>query len=352
MKISVLSASQISIQKPLTDDWMREPIFYNQRYVQAQEPDYRPFISPMTARRMGKLLKRALATSLKAVNDAQITELDAVVTGTGLGCIANTEHFLSAMTNNGEQFLQPTFFMQSTHNTISSQVALQLQCHGYNNTYSHLGISFESALYDVLLQFYADKLTNALVGGHDEMTPDYFDMLDKAHLWKKGEISTDILHHADSIGSYAGETAVSLVLANSATVHPMCVIEGMDLLYNPTRDRMLRALKQLLSNAGVHENEIDAIFIGADGDARYDFVYRDFCSDFFPNVPIAWFKHLFGESYTAGGLGVYTAAVCLREQFIPDFLYYSENKVNNLHHILIYNQFQNKEHSLILLSNA
>ena len=45
----------------------------------------------------------------------------------------------------GENCLKPSLFMQSTHNTIGSLIGIVLKCHGYNNTYSHEGISFESA---------------------------------------------------------------------------------------------------------------------------------------------------------------------------------------------------------------
>ena len=69
--------------------------------------------------------------------------------------------------------------MQSTHNTISSQMALHLKCHGYNCTYSHRGTSFDSGLLDVLTQMHLGDIHNALVCGHEEMTPLYFKMLGK-----------------------------------------------------------------------------------------------------------------------------------------------------------------------------
>ena len=132
----------------------------------------------------------------------------------------------------------------------------------------------------------------------------------------------------------------------------MCYISGMDMLYRPSENRLQQAVNQLLKNADIAIEDVDAILIGASGDSRYDFVYQDFCAQMFPNTPVAWYKHLFGESYTAAGLGVYTAACCLQAQQIPSFLCYSENEAHKLHNILIYNHFQNKEHSLILLSNV
>ena len=56
---------------------------------------------------------------------------------------------LSIITKN---ILTPTSFIQSTHNTVGGQIALELQCKGYNFTYVHGSNSFESALLDAKLQ--------------------------------------------------------------------------------------------------------------------------------------------------------------------------------------------------------
>lgn len=131
----------------------------------------------MQARRMGLILKRAIAVSLTALKDADIECPDAIFTGTGLGCMENTENFLTAMCKDGEEMLPPTYFMMSTHNTISSAVAILLRCHGQNCTYSQKDISFESALLDAFLQLQTGGISNALVGAHDETTPATYDLL-------------------------------------------------------------------------------------------------------------------------------------------------------------------------------
>ena len=63
----------------------------------------------MVARRLGKLLKRAIVTAKQALGE---TIPEAIITGTGLGCIENTEKFLVSMLENDEEYLQPTYFMQ------------------------------------------------------------------------------------------------------------------------------------------------------------------------------------------------------------------------------------------------
>ena len=95
--VKILSAKQISIQNPLSEEWMENPLSYTEDYVRAVDPDFKQFISAGDARRMGKLLKRALATSLSALQEGGIENPDAIITGTGFGSIENTELFLDAL---------------------------------------------------------------------------------------------------------------------------------------------------------------------------------------------------------------------------------------------------------------
>ena len=74
--------------------------------------------------------------------------------------------------------------MQSTHNTISSQIALHLKCNKYNSTYTQQGISFESGLFDTYLQFKLGKI-NGFSCGHDEMTPNILFYSIKSIIGKK-----------------------------------------------------------------------------------------------------------------------------------------------------------------------
>ena len=141
------------------------------------EPDYRSLFSVLEARRMGRLLKRAVWTSDQALKQAGIAVPDAVIVGTDFGCIENSEHFLSALKGLDDAPLRPTHFMQSTHTTIASLIAIRLGCHGYNATYSHRGRSFESALQDASTQIALGDIDTALVGWFDEMTPNLAESL-------------------------------------------------------------------------------------------------------------------------------------------------------------------------------
>ena len=333
-RVFVGGAAQITVQQPLSEDWLDNPVYYNEKYVRAISPDYKQFIDPKASRRMGAVLKRALTTAMSALDGRDGSAIDAIITGTGLGCIENTEKFLRAMVEDGEQLLTPTYFMQSTHNTISSQVALNLHCHGYNCTYSQRGVSFESALQDAFLQFRLGRIATALVGGHDEMTPDYYELLNKVHFWD---------------GSFAGETALTLFLENRRTESTWCELLDTQLFFRPSGDDLHCALDAMLQRNGLQRTDIDAVMTGLNGNAVNDNTYNDFCR-LLPQAKVLRYKHLFGEGFTMPAMGIYAAAACLKRGNVPPHLLAGENVgVPHLRNILVINNYQNVEYSLTLL---
>lgn len=275
-RIYIRSAAQISVQKPLCEDWMTDPAPCSGPYLRSQDPDFKQFLNPLQARRMGLILKRAIAVSLTALKDAGIECPDAIFTGTGLGCMENTENFLSAMCRDGEEMLPPTYFMMSTHNTISSAVAILLRCHGRNCTYSQKDISFESALLDAFLQLQVGGVSNTLVGSHDETTPDTYRLLRGAGYFDDtvtaAEASSAFVLSADS-GSL------------SLSKGPLCELADVQILHSPAN------LESIV-------NEYNA--------SR---VIRS--SDYF---------RLFGKCFSTSGLGAYEAAMRIAKGLDRDIL--------------------------------
>ena len=141
--------------------------------------EIRDFVKPLEARRMGKLMKSSLLSSLKALRQAGIDCPDAIITGTSLGCWENTEALLTQIEQEGEVMLSPTNFMQSTHNTIGSNIAIRTHCHGYNVTYTQGDDSLEWALRDARRQLASGRCKTVLVGCHDETTPLYRSLMDR-----------------------------------------------------------------------------------------------------------------------------------------------------------------------------
>lgn len=281
-RIYIRSAAQISVQKPLCENWMADPVQFSGEYLRSQDPDFKPFLSPMQARRMGLILKRAIAVSLTALKDAGIECPDAIFTGTGLGCMENTENFLSAMCRDGEEMLPPTYFMMSTHNTISSAVAILLHCHGQNCTYSQKDISFESALLDAFLQLQVGGISNALVGAHDETTPDTYRLL-KGTGYFEGIVTAA---EASSAFALSASSAHSAVLGTDVALkNPLCELADVQILHSPTN------LESVV-------NEYNASRVIRSSD---------------------YFK-LFGKCFSTSGLGTYEAAVRIAKGLDKDIL--------------------------------
>lgn len=334
MAVYIDSYALISTQTPLDEGWFRNPSECAAPYVRCVEADYKEFISPIMARRMGPILKRAIATSVAALKAAGVEDPDAIVCGTGLGCIENTEKFLSAMIDNNESCLQPTFFINSTHNTVASQVATFLKCNGYNSTYAHLGISFESALMDVLMQMELGKIHTALVGGHDEMTPTYFKLFDKVSYWQ----------------APVGECAASFVLSDRPSAGAKCSLMDVDLAYSPSRVQLRARVEALLGRHGLKASDISCVVTGRDGDTRYDSSYDGFMEDVFgQDVLECRYRHVFGESFTAPAYGLALGAEILDTASVPQTFVWAGKAAEKLDNVLVVNCFQSKDWSFILL---
>ena len=288
----VNSVAQVSCQAPLSESWLDSPVVYEDKYVRAIEPDAKGLIAPAEARRMSKILKRSVVTAKTALNDASLAMPDAIITGTGMGCMENSEKFLIDICKYGENLLKPTLFMQSTHNTVSSLIAIILKCHGYNNTYSHSEISFESALLDAWLQIKGGSIDNALVGSHDEVTP----------------LMAKIIRRTKPAYELISETSVSAVLSNSEAPHALCEVTDVRLLHNVGEQK----LAELLS-----PDTDRVLLLGANGNKDNYTPYLSLL-DKLPYSPCALrYKNIFGDSLSASAAGFYAAATILHRRKIP-----------------------------------
>ena len=299
---------------------------------------------------MSKLLKRVAVLSRQTLKDASVDMPDAIISGTGLSCIENTEKFLYSIMENDEKFLQPTHFMQSTHNVLSSSIAMDLKCHGYNNSFVHRGTSFEYALLDALMQFEQKRINTALVGGYDELTDDYFTFFERIGVWDF------VANQSAAKKGFAAETAVSMLLETVKRENSICEINDVELMYKPTAAQMQKTLDLMLEKAGCEMSDIDAVLTGINTHVKNDNVYYDTIAQLFGDRPILQYKHLFGESFAAPALGVYAAATCLRKGRIPSFMMSDTSAhtsgINDVKRILLYNHSRNKSHSFILLSSC
>ncbi len=292
-KCYVRAFAQISCQKPLSEEWLYAPIIYHNNYERAIEPDIKGLIAAPEARRMSKILKRAVCSALTVIKTSGISMPDAIITGTGTGCMENSEKFLVDINTYGENFLKPTLFIQSTHNTISSQIAITLMCYGYNNTYSHGAASFEYALLDAWLQIKNGQIATALVGSHDEVTPLMHRIFTKTH--------PDY--------DFISESSVSTMLS-SLPRQGEDGIEVCDVFINDN-----------ISPEDIATMVTDnIIIIGSNGNALHDTPYDDVLKRLRHQPLVLRYKHIFGENFSSSAMAFYVGACLLKNQIIPPFL--------------------------------
>ncbi len=332
---------------------------YEGNQLRCPDPGYKEFIPPDQIRRMGRIIKMGITAARLCLRDAgKLANLEAgqeivpeaIITGTGLGCMEDTEKFLATMIRNKEEFLTPTSFIQSTHNTVAGQIALLLKCHGYNFTYVHRGFSFESALLDAMVQIRAETLSNVLTGGTDELTPSYFTITDRMGHWKRKPVRNDLLLTDRQRGSIAGEGASFLFLQNKRNPGSYATLQDVCTLLNPGSAEIVgKRLSQMLSENGLVPDDIDLVIAGFNGDPASDAIYRSVIGTTLPGSALAYYKHLCGEYHTSTAFATWFAARIIHWQSIPGFALLSPHPAV-IRNVVIYNHYLNINHAFILLS--
>mgnify|MGYP003113197315 FL=1 len=302
---------------------------------------------------MSSGVKNGIVASTMAINDANVESPGAIITGTGMGCMQDSEKFLNNLINHDEEYLTPTSFIQSTHNTVGGQVALGLKCKAYNFTYVNTGVSFESALLDGLMQVENRDGENILVGGIDELA-DHTSKLYKLieHTKSDTEAPYDIINKRTK-GSISGESATFFVLDKEKTTNSYCKLADVKFVNNLEVSGLNDFVNDFLASNELTISDIDAVLLGNNGDIEYD-VYYDEAESLFSDADVLYYKHLFGEFMTSSSIAVSLGSDILKSQSIPGALIKNKlpqrnSKIKNL---LIYNQYRGKDHSLILLKNV
>ncbi len=148
-------------------------------------------------RRMSRVIRMAVSTAVECVGGIEgIDGLDAIITATGYGCLADSERFLRNVISDKEDLLNPTPFIQSTFNTVGGQIALLRHNHCYNMTYVNRIHSFEDALLDAFMRAEDGEGGRMLVGAFDERTDSQYEIMKRMGLWRKhdcGEGSVFVL---------------------------------------------------------------------------------------------------------------------------------------------------------------
>ncbi|HDZ14380.1 MAG TPA: 3-oxoacyl-ACP synthase, partial [Pricia sp.] len=228
MPVYINSIGSVSAQKTFDNSlFLEDVICYNDTVLKIIAPDYKDYIPPAAARRMAKGIKMSTVSAKTAMTEAGIeeNEIDAIIVGTGLGCIGDSEKFVRDIIGNKEQFLTPTRFIQSSHNTVAGQIALGMGCKGHNFTYVHSSISFESAVLDAKMQLENGEANHILVGGVDELVDHHVKTHELIGHIKERPVETMSVINSGTKGAVFAEGAHFFTL--SSVQRPSCYAELM-----------------------------------------------------------------------------------------------------------------------------
>lgn len=308
------------------------------------EPAYKELINPVQLRRMSRILKMGLGASKICINNAKNKAIDAVVVGTGLACISDLEKFLTSVLDENEQALSPIPFINSSHNTVAAQIAMVNKITGYNNTYCHRGASFESALLDGLMLI-KEGNSNVLAGGIDEYSQHYFDIFKPLYNWDTSITNIRL-----------GEGSGFFLLGDKQDENTYAKLVDVHTFINPTNHEEVAAtISKFLSKHDLSINDIDTVVLGKNGNSSTDSIYTFLENEYLnKHTSLLHFKHLCGEYMTATAFALWLAAIAIKQQNTPPCVIVSKDidSKRPISKVLIYNHYNNINHSLILLENV
>ncbi|WP_431612190.1 beta-ketoacyl synthase N-terminal-like domain-containing protein [Chryseobacterium sp. 'Rf worker isolate 10'] len=350
--VYINSASCISVQDTLNENILQNLAPKNSsNIIKAIEPNYKEFIPPAMIRRMSKTVKMSSVASHYALKEAGIEKPDAIIVGTGMGCSQDSEKFLKNVIDNQEEFLTPTFFIQSTHNTVAGQIALGLQCHAYNFTYVNTSSSLEFSLLDAQLQINDGEAENVLVGSTDEQTDRTMELYCLNNTIKKETDLPANYLNSNTNGVIWGEGASFFVVGKDKTESSYAKLKNIQISNTIELNEVQDFIQNFLTQNNLSNHDIDAVILGFSGDADSDMYYTK-AMDLFPDSSQLYYKHLSGEFNTASGFSTFIACHILKEQQIPEIMMINEEKKGNVKNVLLYNHLAGNDHSLVLLEKA
>jgi len=347
MDVFINSAEAITAQNTFdTKDIFPETTDPEKGYFVSKDPEYKKYISSRLLRRMSKVVRMGVACSLKVLETTGVKQPDAIIIGTGLGCLTDTTQFLDNMLKDEELLLSPTAFIQSVHNTVSGQIALLIGCKNYNFTFSQQSVSFETALLDATIKLHEPNVCNVLLGGLDEINEKTYNLLSRMGCVKR---SNENIYNSETIGYIPGEGAGFFVLTNEKSDRNLAKITGSVMFETLESRKLPEGLNKILKDNDLSADDIDVLVSSYNGDIGLKEEY-DKINNFFSNSMIAYYKHLTGEFDTSPAIATWLSLVIIQKQIVPFALINTDREIKQIKNVLVHNYSKSHKHSFILVS--
>ena len=291
--------------------------------------DPRQFMSPGVYRRMSRISRMAVASSVEAVKDSGLIldsidrERIAVIMGTSYGSSSYVEDFYISLLKDGPRGAQPFLFPETVPNAPASHIAMFHGITGPNTTFCQNEISAENAILyaqNLLLQNQVDV---ALVGGADELSAILYSCYNALSALNKIRVENDeLVNPKPGDGLILGEGAGVLVmerlnfaLERNAKIYGIlrsgAITGGITSVghYEVEGEQMARAMSLAMKKANIKPDDIDQINVSANFSSELDRMEYNQLKKIFrkptKDLSVTPLKYLIGDF---GGAGVIRAA--------------------------------------------
>ncbi len=316
------------------------------RNLFAEEPEYRGIIPNSLLRRMSKLVRMSVGTGLPLMEKHK--DIDGIIIGSSNGSIERSLRFLNQIIDYDEGTLTPTDFVQSTPNCVAGVLALMGKITGYNTTHVNQGLSFESSVLDALLLFEEGRSKSLLLGGGEELSEANYSIDSQRDKFKEESISTSDLLQSATKGTLPGEGVSMFVLDAVKNPASNAEIVDVDMICHVSKEVIVERINHFLSKNGLTPEDIDTVFMGRTGDIRTDFYYDHLQDTLFDRQNIFVYKSLTGEYYTIAAFATWLAAKMLSGKILPKECIWKKTS-RSPENILLYNNYEGKQHGFILM---
>ena len=289
------------------------------------------FIEPAKRRKLSRLQQMALVAARKSFStehSAIAPEKICIAVGTGLGSLNDTAAFVENMILKDERAPRPALFTSSVHNSLASQIAIELNFSGLNSTPIQREISFEIALWQGATELASGRAELALVGAADELNQYQLAAGMRWGWWHAS--SPGIRPFAGALKSHErplpgeGGAMVTLGRAEDAA-SPLAFVSAIRIgrSENLNAETEARWILQTLERDGIAAGEVDLLLTGANGLAKMDKFYRAVAEALSRlagrNIACGAYKHACGEHHSASAFGFITAVGLVRGEIAPEF---------------------------------
>ena len=290
------------------------------------------FMPPKVYRRMSRISRMAIASSVEAIKDSGLSldtidrERTSVIMGTSYGSSSHVEDFFISLLKDGPRGAQPFLFPETVPNAPASHIAMVHSITGPNCTFCQNEISSENAIMyaqNLLLQNIVDI---ALVGGADELSAIQYFCYDALGVLNRIKVENDkAVKPKLGGGLILGEGAGTLVMERLdfalerdakiyGTLKSGVITGGITPIghYEAEGEQMARAMTLACKQAGIDHDEVDQVDVSANFSSELDRMEYNQLKEIFRgrtnNLVVTPLKYLIGDF---GGAGVIRAAAIL-----------------------------------------